>query len=97
MPRKLRAPKQRYDAKAELDAWSLTFECGTDYFGETGFPLPHRVRPPEAQPAAARAFRSAAHAAWLGLGALYLQKRDADAQSRDIPWAQEQFGEPPCR
>ena len=78
MPRKLRTPKQRYDAKAELEAWSMSFECGTDFFGETGFPLPHRVQPPEDQPAAERAFRVAAHAAWLRVGSLFLQKRDAD-------------------
>ena len=40
MPRKLRTPKQRNDTKAELDAWSMTFECGTDFFGETGLALP---------------------------------------------------------
>jgi hypothetical protein len=30
MPRKLRAPKQRYDAKAELDAWEMLLESGHD-------------------------------------------------------------------
>ena len=60
MPRKFRAPKQRYDAKAELEAWSLPFECGVDYFRETGCVLPIDA-PPEDQAAAEQGFRAAAH------------------------------------
>ena len=97
MPRKLRAPKQRYDAKAELEAWSMTFESGHDYFRETGFVEPVHVWPPEDRPLAERAFRSAALAAWLRVGALFLERRKAANEHRDLPWAQVEFGEPPCR
>ena len=96
MPRKFRAPKQRYDAKAELEAWSLPFECGVDYFRETGCVLPIDA-PPEDQAAAEQGFRAAAHAAWLRVGALFLERRKAANERRDIPWAQEEFGEPPCQ
>ena len=75
----------------------MTFECGTDFFGETGIPLPHRVQPPEDRPRAERAFRSAALAAWLRVGARFLEQRDTANARREIPWAQEEFGEPPCR
>ena len=84
-------------ATALLDTWGMVFECGTDFFGETGFPLPHRVQPREDQPAAEQGFRAAAHAAWLRVGALFLERRKAANERRDIPWAQEEFGEPPCQ
>ena len=62
MPGKLRAPKPRYDAKAEFDAWEMTFESGCDFFRETGCVLPLDVWPPEDRPPFERAFRAAAHA-----------------------------------
>ena len=74
----------------------MTFESGCDFFRETGCLLPLDVWPPEDRPPFERAFRAAAHAAWLRVGALFLQKRDADAQNRVTPWAQVEFGEPPC-
>ena len=54
MPRKFRAPKQRYDAKAELEAWSMVFETGHDFFGETGLIDPVHVWPMENRPAVER-------------------------------------------
>ena len=97
MPRKLRTPKQRYDAKAELEAWSMTFESSHDYFRETGFLEAVHVWPPEDRPPAERAFRAAAHAAWLRVGALFLERRKAANERRDVPWALEEFGVPPCQ
>ena len=97
MPRKLRAPKQRYDAKAELDAWSMTFECGTDFFRETGVTLPLHVWPPEDRPPVEKAWREAMLAAWRRVGALFLSHRDVTREARGIPWALERFGDPPCR
>jgi hypothetical protein len=52
MPRKLRAAKQRRDDKAEVERWSMTFECGHDYFRETGFLEAVHVWPPEDRPRA---------------------------------------------
>ena len=75
----------------------MTFECGTDYFHETGCVLPIDVWPPEDRPPVERAFRSAALAAWVRVGALFLEQRDEDNARREIPWAQEEFGDPPCR
>ena len=75
----------------------MTFECGHDYFRETGFLEAVHVWPPEDRPRAERAFRAAALAAWCRVGGLFLQKRDADAQQREVPWAQVEFGDPPCR
>jgi hypothetical protein len=42
MPRKLRAHKERYDAEAELEAFTMVFTCGHDFFSETGLVDPVR-------------------------------------------------------
>ena len=75
----------------------MTFESGADYFRETGCVLPLDVWPPEDRLPFEKAFRAAAHSAWLRVGSLFLEQRDADREWRAVSWAQEQFGEPPCR
>ena len=55
--------------------------------------LPLDVWPPEDRPPFEKAFRAAALAAWLRVGALFLETaRRGLKQRREIPWAQEQFG-----
>ena len=82
MPGKLRAPKTRYDAKAEFDAWEMTFESGCDFFRETGCVLPLDVWPPEDRPPFERAFRAAAHAAWLPSRAVLTEARRRCSEPR---------------
>ena len=97
MPRKLRAAKERYDAEAEVERWSMMFECGADYFRESGVTLPLDIWPPEDRPPFERALREAARAAWQRVGARFLERRDGANEWRDTPWALEQFGDPPCQ
>ena len=59
-------------------------ESGYDFFHETGFATDAEAR-------------KAARAVWRRVGALFLQRRDVTRKAREIPWAQEQFGDPPCR
>jgi hypothetical protein len=82
---KRRIPKKRFSRTSELDSWGTLFECGHDYFSETGF----------ANEADARA---AAREVWQRLGAKFLARRRADTPEwREVPWALEQFGVPEDR
>jgi hypothetical protein len=87
MPAKTRRPKRRTSLAAEVEAWSMVFEVGTDYFGdlvEFGF---------EAGCEGDAAIQAAARKAWRRLGAAYMRTRIPD-RNREQPWALEQFGEP---
>src|SRR5262245_25029853 len=99
MPRKLRAPKRRYDVKAELESFKMVFECGHDFFSETGLIEPFRVWPEEERPAAEKAWRAGLRDAWQRLGRRFLAtwKPKGPPPHRQVRWALEQFGEPPCR
>ena len=96
MPRKLRAPTQRYDAESELARWSMTFESGNDYFFETGFVQPAFVWPAEKRREVKREWRQACQEAWRRLGALYLERwaPAGPPPHRQRPWALDAFGEP---
>ena len=98
MPRKLRTPKHRYDAKAELEAFTMVFTCGHDYFSETGLIEPVHVSMEE-RPAVEKEWRACVRGAWRRLGARFLEtwKPEGPPPHRQEPWALEQFGEPPCR
>ena len=84
MPVKKRTAKRRLDPAAELDAWSMAFQCGHDYFGdlpEIGVPMDGHG--PD---------RAAAEAAWHRLGARFLAERRDPVLG--TPWAPSEFGEP---
>jgi hypothetical protein len=99
MPRKLRAPKQRYDAKAELESFRMVFTCGHDFFSETGLVEPVHAWPPEERPAVEKVWRAGVKDAWHRLGRRFLETWEPEGPPphRQTPWALEQFGEPPCR
>ena len=99
MPRKLRAPKQRYDVEAELEAFSMVFICGHDFFNETGLVEPVHVWPLEDRPPAEKAWRAGVKAAWQRLGKRFLETWEPEGPPphRQTPWALIEFGEPPCR
>ena len=83
MPRRLVRSKKRIGSTAELAAWSMVFECGTDYFGE--------LRPFGFHDDAAIA--RAAPAAWRRLGGQFMRTWQPSIH-RDLPWALERFGPP---
>jgi hypothetical protein len=85
MPVKLRQPKKRRTFEADLEAWSMMFECGYDYFNDLGFGSGG-----DGDDVA----REAAPEAWARLGAAFLANRPANA-SRTVPWALETLGPPP--
>ena len=84
MPVKLRKAKRHTSVAAEVERWSMLFETSFDYFDALGFG--------HANEASAR---DAAPEAWQRLGAQFLANRSENA-AREIPWALEQFGSPPC-
>jgi hypothetical protein len=83
MPVKMRKRKRRTDPAAELEAWSMLFECGYDYFNNLGFGYGGDA-----------VAREAAPEAWRRLGSAFLASRPANAP-RAVPWALETLGEPP--
>ena len=84
MPVKLRQPKRRTTVAAEVEAWSMLFECGYDYFNELGFGYGGDAVEPA---------RRAAPEAWRRLGAAFLTSRPENVS--EVPWALQKFGEPP--
>jgi len=74
----------------------MVFSCGDDFFRDLeplGVVDPAHVWPPEAGPAAERAFLREARSAWAELGAAFMAQwhpRDAD----DKVWALQAFGDP---
>jgi hypothetical protein len=82
MPVKLRHPKRRTNAAADLAAWSMLFESGHDFFGDLGLP--------DGEASAA------APEAWQRLGGTFLASRPENA-ARAVPWALKALGEPRCR
>src|SRR5262245_33238350 len=96
MPRKLRAPKYRYDDKAEFEAFRLVFTCGHDFFFQTGLIESVHVWPPEDRPAAEKIWRAGIRDAWQRLGRRFLETWEPKGPPphRQRPWALEQFGEP---
>ena len=87
MPVKARRPKRRTSDAADLEAWKTLFETGFDYFNDLGFGSgPHSG--PE---------RSMIRKAWHRRGATFLARREQPRWAREVPWALETFGEPPCR
>src|SRR4051812_18961260 len=96
---KRRFAKRRLDPVADFGAWRSILECGHDFFDDlTPFGLvePACVWPPEARPEATRLFMDAAKKAWHRHGAMLMEDWRPDSV-RQIPWAMEQFGAPPCR
>lgn len=88
MPVKRRAEKRRTDPIAEAGAWAEIFDAGYDFFGtlaESGVDLDEY----------GRAETEAVRDAWARLGRLFLDSRLPDPHR--VPWAQQQFGDPPCR
>jgi hypothetical protein len=85
MPAKRRTAKRRTDPAAELEAWSMLFRCGYDFFGD----LDHLGLDIDAK-------RRAAREAWRRLGAAFMTAWRPDT-ARQKPWALEQFGDPKCR
>ena len=99
MPVKRRNPKHRITPEAEMEAWSMMFECGHDWFGDLEpFGFGGRDYDEEA--------RDAAPQAWARLGELFLERREPTPfDTRPVPphlvgvvskkpWALYEFGEP---
>ena len=87
MPVKRRITKQRTGDAAELKAWSDLFECGYDFFGDLepyGFPGGD----------ACAAAREAARDAWQRMGVAFMETWKPVPNSREQPWALDQFGPP---
>ena len=80
MPVKVRRPKRRMSVAAELEAWSVLFATGYDFFGDLGFPKQEEAR-------------KAARDAWERLGPAFMA-RWTPSSARSVPWALEAFGEP---
>ena len=86
MPPKRRPGKRQLDAGAELEAWSMVFACGHDYFGDLsriGVPMDEHGHGPE---------RMAAEEAWHRLGARFLARPQEPHLTP--AWALTEFGEP---
>jgi len=92
MPVKRRNSKQRFSDAALLEAWSMPFQCGCDFFSDLR-PLGIEVRSLEGSEEA----MDAAEEAWKELGAAFMAEWQP-TEVRKLPWAAEQFGEPnACR
>ncbi len=87
MPVKARRQKRGMSLAAEVEAWSTLFSTGWDYFDDLGF---------GGREGTERA-RARAAEAWLRLGAVFLASGLADEWACGVPWAQREFGDPPCR
>ena len=88
MPVKRRLPKQRTTDAAQLEAWSMLFECGRDYLGDLvpfGFPDRSAIT--------SEATRYGARKAWRRLGSAFMATWQP-TKSRPVPWAFEEFGPP---
>lgn len=85
MPVKRRRPKQRRSIEAEVQAWSVLFESGYDFFNHLA-PLGF------ANEAEAR---RAAPDAWARCGDLFLDSYEPPPHDPDrVPWPLTEFGEP---
>ena len=100
MPVKRRKPKQRQTTEAEMEAWSVMFEGGHDWFGSLEpFGFTRNDSDEEA--------RAAAPEAWKRLGAMFLEEREPRPSDTTPvpahlvgvvsmhPWALYEFGKPP--
>jgi hypothetical protein len=90
MPVKRRASKQRFSNAALLEAWSMPFQCGCDFFGDLkplGIDARSILEADEDVMAAARE-------AWGRLGEAFMVEWQPIKGVREKPWAFEQFGEP---
>lgn len=99
MPVKRRHSKRRTDPFANIETWRSVLECGYDFFddlAELGIRDPATVWPPDARAEAAETFLTAATAAWGRHGAIIMETWKPNSV-RQLPWAHEQFGAPPCR
>jgi hypothetical protein len=86
MPRKLRRPKRRINSDEEYEAWAIMFMSGFDYLNDLdvfGFKSKDEKR-------------EAAREAWQRFGARFME-HFVPYDWRPLPWAHEEFGEPPCR
>ena len=89
MPVKKRTAKRRLDPATELAAWSMTFACGTDYFGDLpriGVPMDDHGYHPD---------RAAAEDAWRRLGERFLSEPQDPHLTPS--WALTEFGDPHAR
>ncbi len=86
----------RLSPMAELEAWSMMFRAGFDYFGTaaalTGLQEPVNVWAAEDRAEAEGKWLAAAQDAWRRLGRFYLD--NWYPHSPQEPWALVQFGHP---
>lgn len=90
MPRRIRRTKRRFNSAAEIDAWSMMFCYGRDYFNDLediGFVTVAQII-------------AALPEAWRRLGvdfmARWAQMGSVEKGNRKFPWAHDQFGKKPC-
>jgi hypothetical protein len=81
--------------RQKLEAWSMTFGSGYDFFSdlEPAVIDPVHVWPPSKVPAAELTFLTAAREAWAELGERFLETW-TPVDEADRPWALTQFGSP---
>ena len=94
MPAKRRNVKRRIDPAAELEAWSMVFSTGNDWFNDLAeFGFGTSFWDPKTEADGRAAVAKAAPDAWHRLGEEFLRTWQPDG-SRAVPWALEQFGDP---
>jgi hypothetical protein len=91
MPVKRRLAKRKNDPAAELEAWSMTFQSGYDFFSQLkpyGFSRSHPGHDTDN-------VRKAAREAWHRLGEQYMKTWvPGELGGRELPWAYKKFGAP---
>jgi hypothetical protein len=88
MPAKAKHAKRRIDEAAELEAWSMMFATGYDYFSAVA-----RLRKPTGPIGRDDPSLSEARDAWRRLGPMFMASWKPE-QNRPLPWAHVRFGPP---
>ncbi len=91
MPVRARRPKRRTSEAADLEVWETLFETGMDLYSDLESALRYGPR--------SASEHAVVREAWRRLGARFLAARREAAEQwvREVPWALETYGEPPCR
>ena len=87
MPVRRRKPKQRHSVEAEVEAWSMWFFLGRDWFGDLEkFGIDRDDN---------ETLRERGFEAWGRIGAAWLETWEPPEHQRDrVPYALVEFGEP---
>jgi len=86
MPLKRRVDKRRIDPRADMEAWSSTFDCGVTFDGD--------LDPVGIPTAIGRPTSAEIEQAWHRLGSAYIAERGHETGHGAPLWCLRQFGEP---